>query len=134
MDLEIIQKEIDGTCYWDAEVLDFKISYFGDEVELIIQGDSETNFIFKFTHCYQVSYEDTDLINRPNNRLTRDFNRKQLGYYAHDFTLSNSEKEGFIDIKIVAAPLFIKLTFKTLEIKRVPHHDSDFFWNKNKSE
>lgn len=32
-----IQKLIDGTDYWDAEILDLKASYFGDEVEMHIE-------------------------------------------------------------------------------------------------
>ena len=29
-----IQREIDQTRYWDAEVFDFRINYFGDEIIL----------------------------------------------------------------------------------------------------
>lgn len=36
-----IQELIDETDYWDAEILDLKVSYFGDEVEMIIDNDEE---------------------------------------------------------------------------------------------
>lgn len=42
MKADTMQKLIDKTDYWDMRVLDVKASYFGDEVEVLIENDEET--------------------------------------------------------------------------------------------
>ena len=58
-----IQKLIDETDYWDVEILDLKASFFGDEVEMIIDNDEETCWKICFLSCNKVLYE-TDAIKR----------------------------------------------------------------------
>ena len=50
-----MQELIDKTDYWDMRVLDVKASYFGDEVEILIENDEETCWKISFLSCYKVS-------------------------------------------------------------------------------
>ena len=52
-----IQKKIEETDYWDCEIFDLKISYFGDEIELIFYNDEESSWKISFLSCYKVLYE-----------------------------------------------------------------------------
>ncbi|MGX7418090.1 hypothetical protein ACWOFR_04715 [Carnobacterium gallinarum] len=131
MKIEKMQEDINATNYWDAEILDFRINFFGDEIELIFEDTKDFDYSIKFIHCYKLSYEDTDQLDRSTDRLTRNFTRGQLGYYAHDISISDSSIDEFIDAKLTIAPLFANITFKMMEVNRIPHVESDYFWNKN---
>ena len=47
-----IQKKIEETDYWDCEIFDLKISYFGDEIELIFYNDEESSWKISFLSFY----------------------------------------------------------------------------------
>lgn len=63
MDIDLLNAKLDSLDYWDSEMLDFEIKYFGDEATLYIQQyDSqgrETDYCWKLTffRCYRVNDE-----------------------------------------------------------------------------
>ena len=57
MNVDTMQELIDKTDYWDMRILDVKASYFGDEVELLIDNNEETYWKISFLSCYKVSYK-----------------------------------------------------------------------------
>lgn len=122
MEIEQMQKQINAINYWDAEVFDFRLAFFGDEVEIIIEDTVDFDYSLKFIHCYKVCYEDTDKLGRSLDVLKRDFTKRKLGYYLHDIVIEKSSNKEFVDIQLTTAPLFIQLTCKAIQIERIPHH------------
>lgn len=49
--------KIETTNYWDAQILDIKSLFLGDEVHLYIENDEETCWSIQFLLCYKVDYE-----------------------------------------------------------------------------
>lgn len=46
--IESLQQKIDKTEYWDMEILDFQINFFGDEVNMWIYNDADTSWRISF--------------------------------------------------------------------------------------
>jgi len=68
MMVDTMQELIDKTDYWDMRILDVKASYFGDEVEILIENDEETCWQISFLSCYKVSY-NTDADRRKISKV-----------------------------------------------------------------
>ena len=118
--LETMQAEIDQTEYWDANILDFYSSFFGDEVTLLIYNDADTSWKISFLVCYQVTYE-TDAVWRTIDHV-RDMRKPQLGYYEKDITLSESKAcKGFYHVSIDLAVLTAKIICKDIRVEQVPN-------------
>ena len=128
--IDKLQQKIDDVYYWDAKVLDFNISFFGDEIIIILENDKETNFMLKFLDCYKVEYE-TDAVKREIDLSVKNMNRGQLAYYAHDITIQESLIVDFIEVNLTLAPLFIKIICKDIQVEKVIHDDKNFFWDNN---
>lgn len=122
-----MQKKIDAMNYWDAEVLDFRIKYFGDEVELFLQDTDDKIFKVTFLYCYKVSYEN-DANVRWNNMHIKEMNKLQLGFYAHNIKIDQSGKEGFIEVHLDLPMLFVTIVCRNIEIISTCKDREIFFW------
>ena len=121
-----IQKLIDETDYWDVEILDLKASYFGDEVEMIIDNDEETCWKICFLSCYKVLYE-TDA-NRRKITKVRDMKKSQLGYFGQDISVSQSEIDGFYIVKLDLSIMEMQIQCRDIRIDKISKKNLLFFW------
>ena len=122
-----LQEKIDKTEYWDVEILDFQINYFGDEVNMWIYNDADTSWRISFLSCYKVSYE-TDATWR-GIPYVRDMKKPQLGYYGQDITISESEEfKGFYSISMNLTILLVQIICKEVQVEKVPNSSLNIFW------
>lgn len=85
MNAKEIQEQIDDLNYWDSEVLQLSVDYFGDEVTIVFDNSK-----LLFTGCSQV-HINTDPQDRkkPIKTLTR----KQLPYFIQSIEVTNFQTE-----------------------------------------
>lgn len=122
--IEALQTKIDKTEYWDLEILDFNISFFGDEVNIFVYNDDETSWKISFLSCFKVAYE-TDATWRSITNV-REMKRPQLGYFGQDITLSeNKEYKGFYDVSIDLSIMTAKITCKDINVELVSNNTLD---------
>ena len=115
---ENCKKKIDETQYWDLEILDFQINFFGDEVNIFIYDDINTSWKISFLTCYKVTYE-TDA-NWRTIAHVRDMKKSQLGYYGQDITISESKDfNGFYKASIDLTILTAEIVFKEIVVVKV---------------
>lgn len=125
--IEALQAKIDQTEYWDVEILDFNINFFGDEVNIFVYNDNETSWKISFLSCFKVTYE-TDATWRSITNV-REMKKPQLGYFGQDITLSeNKEYEGFYDVSIDLSIMTAKITCKDVNVELLSNHTLDIFW------
>jgi len=129
MDPAEAQRLIEQTCYWDAKIFDFQISYFGDEVTLYLEDDETTCWQIKFLGCYSLSYQ-TDADYR-GTIYVRDMSRPQLGYFGQDISVRESELEGFLSVSLNLFLLEGKLECKEVEVQKLETDTIPFFWREN---
>ena len=111
-----IHKMIDETDYWDVEILDLRMLYFGDEVEMIIDNDEETCWKICFLSCYKVLYE-TDA-NRRKITNVKDMKRPQLGYFGQNISVNQSEIDGFYMVKLDLSIMEMQIQCKDIKIDK----------------
>lgn len=121
-----IQKKIEETDYWDCEIFDLKISYFGDEIELIFYNDEESSWKISFLSCYKVLYE-TDA-NRRKIFSVKDMIRPQLGYWIQDISVNEAPTEGFYIIKLDLSIMEIQIECRNIHIDKINNNNLSFFW------
>lgn len=119
MDIDIIREAIENTDYWDMEVLELNISFFGDEVTMIVDKDDENAWKISFTACYKVSYE-TDALMRKISYV-KDMKRPQRGYYAQDITVNEGETEGVYKVIIDLSIMEIIIQCKSISVEKIPN-------------
>lgn len=59
---------------------------FGDEIQVIFEGEETDVYILEFIHCYKVSYENNFTLD--SNMKVCDMNKGQLGYFMQDVSVS----------------------------------------------
>ena len=128
MNTENLQQLFNAMHFEDMKVLDFRISYFGDEAVLFIEKSKSTCHKVSFFKCYKVSYE-TPATTRDVN--VRNMNVKQLDYFAHTITVKDSTEPGFVEVNLVLPFLFANITCKEVTIETVNNETENFFWEKN---
>lgn len=125
--MEALQAKIGQTEYWDVEILDFNINFFGDEVNIFVYKDDETSWKISFLSCFKVTYE-TDAAWRSITNV-REMKKPQLGYFGQDITLSeNKEYEGFYDVSIDLSIMTAKITCKYVNVELLSNNTLDIFW------
>lgn len=128
--VEVLQAKIDQTEYWDLEILDFNIDFFGDEVNIFVYNDADTSWKISFLSCFKVTYE-TDATWRSITKV-REMKKPQLGYFGQDITLSeNKEYEGFYDVSIDLTIMIAKIICKDVNVELVSNNTLDIFWWKD---
>lgn len=126
MKVDEIQKMIDQTEYWDVDILDLKVSYFGDEVEIIIDNDENTCWKIVFVSCYKVSYE-TDA-NRRNINKVKEMKEPQLGYFGQDISVCESEETNFYKITMDLSIMEMIVECKDILIDKISKGNLKLFW------
>ena len=128
--LEELQEKINQTAYWDLEILDFQINYFGDEVIIYVYNDDDTSWKISFSSCYKVNYE-TDANWRTITHV-RDMKKPQLGYYGQDITIDESKEfDGFYDVSIDLTVLTARLVCKEIHVEKITNDLLNFFWQQD---
>lgn len=128
--------QIESTDYWDAKVLDFSISFMGDEANLYYEKDSESVWRVSFRQCARVEY-DTDAAwksrSSENLRYVKNMKEPQLGYYCQDISIEESKEcDGFYDVSFDLSIMKGTITCKELVIEELPGSSCEFFWKSNK--
>ena len=124
-----LQEKINQTEYWDMEILDFHINYFGDEVTIIIRNDENTSWKISFSSCYAVNYQ-TDANWRTIAKV-RDMKKPQLGYYGQNITLNQSnELSGFYTVTLDLTILTGKIVCKKIDVEKIQNSSISLFWEK----
>ncbi|MFC4651857.1 hypothetical protein ACFO26_02965 [Lactococcus nasutitermitis] len=134
MNIEQVQTEIDKTDYWDMKILNVQADFFGDELTIYIEKDDKTSFKVSFNTCYKVNYE-TDAGWDDNWRgsvKVKDMSFAQLGYFAQDITVSESENEDFIKVECNFSIMNMSIVCKNIDVEEIQNKDLSFFWEKEK--
>ena len=124
-----MQELIDKTDYWDMRVLDVKASYFGDEVEILIENDEETCWKISFLSCYKVSY-NTDA-NRRKISNVKSMRKSQLGYYGQDITVCKSDKDNFYIVDLDLSIMEMQIECQDILIEQIARDNFELFWDNN---
>lgn len=124
-----VQKVIDETDYWDMKILDLKVTYFGDEVEIIIDNDERTCWKIDFSSCYKVSYE-TDA-NRRKIRKVKDMKKPQLGYYGQDISVCESKNDDFYKVDLDLSIMEMHIECKDIFVEKISKKNLELFWIHN---
>ena len=124
-----MQELIDKTDYWDMRVLDVKASYFGDEVEILIENDEETCWKISFLSCYKVSY-NTDA-NRRKISNVKSMRKSQLGYYGQDITVCKSDKDNFYKVDLDLSIMEMQIECQDILIEQIARDNFELFWDNN---
>lgn len=130
MRIEEIQNRIDETEYWDEKILDLKISYFGDEIEVIIDDENEnTCWKILFLSCFKVSYETDANWRRIEN--VKEMIKPQLGYYGQDISVSESEESNFYKVSMDLSIMEMSIECKDILVDKIFKKDLNLFWKSN---
>ncbi|MBF0778975.1 hypothetical protein [Streptococcus cuniculi] len=148
-DIEEIKEKINRMDYWDSQVLDFNIQYFGDEAKLYIQSYKEyreTEFCWeiKFLRCFKVSYE-TDAgwvrqrkdIQGFSDVFGREYDVKDTfilpntTYSAQDIAVSQ-HSHFLLRAKIIMDNMSIDIICQDIVIAKVQIKEQHFFWDRTR--
>lgn len=131
MDINAIQQKIDSTEYYDAEVLDFEIKYFGDEVRMVYEDDDETSWVVRFLTCLKVQYEtDADWRRLP---YVKEMARTQLAHFLQKMSIELSDEHPeYMEIKIDTTLLLVEIICREIAFEKVDNSTLTFFWQGNK--
>ncbi|MDO4157403.1 MAG: hypothetical protein Q4D37_11625, partial [Oscillospiraceae bacterium] len=109
-------------------ILDVKASYFGDEVEILIENEEETYWKISFLSCYKVSYR-TD-VDKRKIRNVKNMRKSQLGYYGQDITVYKSDKTNYkvdLDLSIME----MQIECQDILIEQIARKHLELFWDNN---
>lgn len=128
-----LQNKINQTEYWDLQILDLQMNYFGDEISLVIRNDEDENWQITFALCARVEYEtDAGWPDWRTGKKVKNMGIGQLGYYGQDITVEeNKDLDGFYDISLDLSILTAKVTCKEIQVERIPCDETHFFWQSN---
>lgn len=121
-----MQNRIDKTDYWDMPILDLKISFFGDEVELFVDNDEETCWRLTFLSCWKVLYETDADANWRKNINVRDMKKSQLGYYGQDITVSESITEKFYKVDLDLSIMEMHIECRDILVEKVLKENANY--------
>lgn len=125
--IDIIKNRIELTDYWDAKVLDIRIMYFGDEIDIYYYDNEDTCWSISFLQCNYVQYV-TDSETR-SIQYVKDMKSSQLGYYMQSVNVDNSIHEGMkFDVKLDLSLMEMFISCNEIIIKKVVISDLDLFW------
>ena len=127
---DLLQELIDKTDYWDMRILDVKASYFGDEVELLIDNNEEIYWKISFLSCYKVSYK-TDADRRKISNV-KNMKKSQLGYYGQDITICKSDKENFYKVNLDLSIMKMKIECRDIFVEQLSKNDLNLFWENSR--
>lgn len=125
-----IQKQVDATGYWDMDILDLRISFFGDEVELFIADGDSACWDVVFSGCSKVSYETDAGWGWKARPRVRDMRKPQLGYYGQDISVRQGRMEGFYEVDMDLSIMKMNLVCMEITVCKIPVEEAAFFWQR----
>lgn len=129
--IEMIQKVIEDTEYWDARVFDCKTLYFGDEVHVIFEGEENQVYTIKFMNCYKVSYQNS--FAPDTNMKVKDMSKGQLGYFMQDISIEKyGDNEEFIECSLNLSIMMMSIVCKDIVVEELDKKNISFFWEDEK--
>ncbi|OBS62720.1 MULTISPECIES: hypothetical protein [Enterococcus] len=127
LNIELLQKKIDDTQYWDMSILDIQTQYFNDEVYIFIENNEETCWKICFLSCYKVSYE-TDSNWRTIDNV-KEMRGGQLGYEGQDISLKKYEgNENFVECSLDLSMMTMNIVCKEIQVEKLNMEENRFFW------
>ncbi|GGG13754.1 hypothetical protein [Paenibacillus aceti] len=116
MKSEKILSEIESLHYWDARVLKFDSSFFGDEITLVFE-DTEFNVKLSFKGCSKFSFV-TSVDDR--TKPLRGLARSQIPYFLQDIEITDVLIEGhsLMNCKILMPPLNTEILCNSISIEK----------------
>ncbi|MBG9792653.1 hypothetical protein ABD76_09130 [Paenibacillus dendritiformis] len=117
MKAEKILNEIEALHYWDARVLKFDSSFFGDEITLVFE-DTEFNVKLSFMGCSKFSFvTSADDRTKPIRELAR----PQIPYFLQDIEVTDVQSEGhsLLNCKILMPPLNTEILCNSISIEKM---------------
>ena len=131
MNIKEIQEKIDATEYWDMDILDLSVKYFGDEISIIIYKDDNTSWKIEFLSCYKLQYE-TDVTWRGFPHYVRVMKKPQMGYFGQNIAISqNKDHDDLIDVSLDLSIMTLEIICKEVKVEEVKNVDIIFFWKEN---
>ncbi|MDT1957743.1 hypothetical protein MX629_04845 [Carnobacterium divergens] len=125
--IEMIQKVIEDTEYWDARVFDCETLYFGDEVHVIFEGEENQVYTIKFMNCYKVSYQNS--FAPDTNMKVKDMGKGQLGYFMQDISMEKyGDNEEFIECSLNLSIMMMSIVCKDIVVEELDKKNISFFW------
>ncbi|WP_322905766.1 hypothetical protein [Paenibacillus campi] len=109
--------EIEALHYWDARVLKFDSSFFGDEITLVFE-DTEFNVKLCFIGCSSFSFfTSADDRVKPLRNLTR----PQIPYFLQDIEITDvqSENHNLLKCKILMPPLNVQIVCTSISTEQI---------------
>ncbi|MBO2946011.1 hypothetical protein JJQ72_18695 [Paenibacillus sp. F411] len=117
MKAEKILSQIESMHYWDARVLRFDSSYFGDEITLVFE-DTEFNVKLSFIGCSSFSF-----VTNVDDRIKplRELTRPQIPYFLQDIEVTDVQRDGhsLLNCKILIPPLNSEILCTSISIKKI---------------
>lgn len=114
---EKILSEIEAMHYWDARVLKFDSSFFGDEITLVFE-DTEFNVKLSFIGCSSFSF-----VTSADDRIKplRELTRPQIPYFLQDIEVTDVQSEGhsLLSCKILMPPLNAEILCTSISIEKI---------------
>lgn len=127
MNIELLEKEIEKTEYWDMRIWDVQTEYFGDEVHIFIENDIKTCWKISFLSCYKVNYE-TDANWRGDFKV-KNMRGGQLGYDGQDISIKKYEvNDSFLHCKLDLSIMSMEIICKDISVEEIDMEDISFFW------
>lgn len=119
-----IQQEIEKTEYWDMEILDFQVKFWGDEVNIFIYNSEDSSWKISFLSCYKVKYR-TDA-NMRTIKYVKEMEKLQRGYYGQDITVKQYKKyKDFFEVSIDLTILVATIVCKEIFVEKVSNNVQD---------
>lgn len=136
--IELLQEKIDTTNYWDMTILDVKTQYFGDEIDLYIEGTESYCWKISFLSCYKVNYQ-TDVDWRSaffekkgtweSFHDVKNMRGGQLGYFGQDISISqNEEVKGLMNVSLDLSIMYMNIVCRDILVEKINRSKLDFFW------
>jgi len=112
-----IQNKINEINYWDARVLKFEFSYFGDEIFIVFE-DTDFNVKLQFNGCSKFSF-----VTSADDRVKpiRDLTRSQIPYFLQDIEVTDVVigEQNLINCRILMPPLKTEILCSCITIEKI---------------
>lgn len=130
MDIEKVQRKIDQTDYWDAQIYDFQVSFFGDRAYLAIAKDDISYWQICFKFCKSLYYESFCAWKNEKNEPVSvcDMNKQQLDFFGQDITVSPADIPSFLKVDFNLSFLSGQIVCREVEVMQKPKTSGEFFW------
>lgn len=115
--MKLTKANIDNDLYqsYEGVIVYLKSQYFGEELIMICDGDSEYDYVYKFMNCYKIDI--SHCIDYHKERMYKDCPRRQLSFYLVDWDIEI--EDDLYKIKMTAFPLYIEVWCKEMKMEKI---------------